>query len=755
MAELTTESLQNTLGNDSIESGESGRITKEKMGDDTPIENKDVEKALKSRIASAKRNRRQLYPEWKRNVELRIGKIAGTFTGGVNVEDEVQTEINPDWSLTKTKTANLYSQVPTVQGTHENKKYAAAVAPFMKQLNYELSEKRTNIGVPMEEILNDVVNAAGVGAMIVGYAARFEEVQLPLSDGMMGGGAPKQPSLPGQPLAGMPPAPPVAPNPPVAPGGQMAPPGQIPGGPPVPPPPPAISMMAAMTPTQRVVSDKFFGMRVSPTDLLWPSEFTGSNFDDADFIGRTGRMSWAEGKNEFKLGEDQKDDATQGKEVPSQDDLRSEPDKAGLIEVAGIKYDELYYWRYRVDPAEKSFEAIWKIVWVDGVDKPVIHEAWKGQKYDEPSRRYIGAHKFPIRVLTLTYITDNPIPPSDSSAGRPQVNDMRRSRSQMFQNRERSIPIRGFDVNRVTPEVQDTLMRGTWQGMIPFNGNAQNSIWEVARASYPAEDMSFDQTAKADLMESWQIGPNQMGTSVAGKKSGAEANIVQQNFATRIGQERARCASFFLGACEVLAGLMVLYSDFPVLSDEERSAMQKSWDSKHILHDLVLKIRPDSQVVLDTSQRLDRIFKFINLTAKSGFVNVKPLLIEAAELSGIDPADVIIDPQPKPPEEMNISHRFTGREDLQDPIVLAFLMKNKKANMPTAEEIEQAKQLLIQAAMPPQEQGPGGGQPPPAGGAPGAHPPAPGGPPHPAAVEAHPSWALSSKIAKRSRDMNG
>src|SRR6266404_534530 len=749
MPELTATSLTDTLENKNLDAPLDAQPNDDKEAEDTQeVENKKIEKYLKGRIEASKRTRRQLYSEWKRNVELRIGKIASQFTGGINVEDEVQTEINPDWSLTKTKTANLYSQVPTVQGTHENKKYEAAVSPFMKQLNYELSEKRCNIGVAMEEVLNDVVNAAGVGGIIYGYAARFETVMMPASDGMLGG------------------KPPVAPMPPVASNGQMPPSGQ-PAPPPTSVPPSAAfteqsglpqDITPPVIPTQRVVSDKFYGTRISPVDLLWPSEFTGSCFDDADYVGHTGRMSWAEAKNEFKLEEEQKQKVTAGFDVPTEEDLRSEPDKGGLIEAKGVKYDRIFYWRYRVDPDEKSFTAIWQLVYVHGLDKPAIHEAWKGQKQDEQSRKYIGAHRFPLQILTLTYITDNPVPPSDSSAGRPQVNDMRRSRSQMFQNRERSIPIRGFDVNRIPTEIQDSLMRGTWQNMIPCNGNGQNAIWEIARASYPAEDMSFDQVAKADLMESWQIGPNQMGTMSPGKKTGAETNVTQQNFATRIGQERARVASFFLRGCEVLAGLMVLYSDFPILTDEERQGMEKSWDNKHITHDLVLKIRPDSQVVLDTSQRLDRIFKFINLTAKSGYVNVKPLLIEAAELSGIDPAEVIVDPQPKPPEEPNISHRFTGKEDLQDPIVLALLMKNKKA--PTAEEIDQAKELLIHAAespKPPQPQG--GAQAPPGGpaGPPGAHPPAPGGSPvpHPNQTENHPDWTLASKVAKRSRDMGG
>src|SRR5260370_924719 len=89
-----------------------------------PLDPKEVEKYFKGRIAVAKVTGKNLHSEWKRNVELRIGKIASSHAGAIVTTEDIQSEVNPDWSLTKTKTANLYSQVPAVQCTHENKKYA-------------------------------------------------------------------------------------------------------------------------------------------------------------------------------------------------------------------------------------------------------------------------------------------------------------------------------------------------------------------------------------------------------------------------------------------------------------------------------------------------------------------------------------------------------------------------------------------------------------------------------------------------------
>ncbi len=689
-----------------------------------PVDASIVEKLFLGRIDSSKRHKRQFMPEWKRNVELRLGRPLTVFTGSYLPDTgELRTEINPDWSLTKTKTANLYSQVPQVQITHENKQYAAAIPPFAKSLNYELGDKRANIGVAMREVMNDVVNAAGVGAIVVSYVARFETVMVPQQD-------------------------PLAQSGPIDKIKQML-------GFPAPQP--------QMVPVQRVVSDKFCASRISPSDLLWPSEFTGSCFDDADWIGHTVRTNWADAKNEFKLTDAQKDSVVKGAEARTEYDLRSEPDKPGLGDLEVVTYDSLYYWRSRVDPEEKSFKAIWRFVRIHGLEegsitkaqKQVLHGPWKGQQYDEQSRKYVGACKFPVQVLTLTYITDNPVPPSDSSAGRPQVNDLRRSRSQMFANRDRSRPVRGFDVNRVDPLIQAQLMAGTWQDMIPFNGDGSRALFEVARASYPAEDLSFDRTTMADLMQTWQVGPNQIGTQSTGEKTAAESKITQANFSTRIGEERTMTASFFLNVCEVMAGLMALYSDFPILTDAERQAMTQAWDRRHILHDLVLKIRPDSTIMLDSQARIERLMSTLNMLVKSGFINPLPIITEIIELSGLDPSEIVKPPTPPPPDLPKVSYSFSGKDDLVNPLVVATMIHSKVA--PSMQDIQQAQQLLLAAQQPeavPQPVQPGAPMGGPPVGPPGAAPAGPS-PTAPVPVEAHPDWQLSSKIAQRSRDIRG
>jgi len=669
--------------------------------------NTEVSDNLKARMEISKRNRREYFNEWKRNVELRLGKIASQYTGGVSVQDEVQTEINPDWYLTKVKTANLFSQVPEVQGTHENEEYAPAIPAFMKALRFELSEARCNAGMAMEMALNDIVNAAGVGGILVGWEARFVKKQVPAID-----------------LSRI-----------------------------VPPDVAQKLMEAGKVPTKEVpepVSSRFYWDRISSVDLLWPAEFAGADFNQGDFIGRSGRAPWGVAKNEFHLKDEIKDKVLATSEVKTEDTLRAIPNKSTSDATKVVKFDELWYWRYRIDPDCLYFDEIWRIVWIDGLDKPVIHEPWTGQHLVEETKQYVGSRIFPLQLATTTYISDNAIPPSDSSAARPQVNDMRRSRSMMFQQRERAIPMRWFDTNRVDPLIADVIMKGSVQGMIPTNGPGDRSFGEVARASFPSEDFTFDQLNKKDLLEMWLVDASMLGNP-SPRQNKDQTAMAQAGSNARLGQERGFIARWFLRLCDVTVGLMALYGTFPNLTAKEKEQMQGAWDLKHVAANIALKIRPDSTVVLDVGQRIDRILRTLNMTVKSGYVNPKPLIVELLELSGFDPNKVVIDPKPPEPDPVNFSFRASGKEDLMNPLVIAMLMAGKR--MPGPDVIEQAKQFLATLGQPPQPPAP------PQGGAPGQPPgqalPPAGSGGSPTTVDQHPEWSMANKVAKRDRDIGG
>jgi hypothetical protein len=669
-------------------------------------ESRERNKKFKQSIEATKQYRAKLITNWIASIDYRRGKPFNSQT------DEDRVVVNLDWPLTKAKHAALFSQIPQVHVDHAPQTLSMPwVFPFEQRLNDTLIT--AGIESAMDEVMPDVINAAGFGVVVVAHEAITEDREVPMQDLSM---FPTE--LQEQIKASK----------------------MLPDGTPL-----------EMQTVPFVLDRRYTVVRISPSDFLWPLNFTGSDFDNAPWIGYSGGVSWPEAKRMFKLTDEQKAQVVGAEGKKTQDRLTQDVDKDKDTSEGEVRFDQIFYKEYCFDPTAKSYSTIHRLVFIDGLDEPVIDEPWNGQQLDPQTNQVIGALKYPTRVLTLTYITDDAIPPSDSAIGRPQVNEIIKSRTQMILQRERSLPLRWFNVDRIDPTIQQSLMRGTWQGMIPVQGDGARVIGEVARASMPQEDFSFDNIAKQDLNESWQIGPNQQGNFGAGRQSASEANLVESNFQTRIGRERAKVGKFFVSIAEVLGGLMCLFEDPASFGEGFTPEISKT---------LAYSILADSTVLVDSQQRLARLMKFIDMTAKSGWVDVGPVIKEIATLSGLDPNVVVRPPQPAPPETPNISLRLTGVEDLNNPLTLALLMQSGQA--PSPDLIEQAKKLIQLSVTPPAQ--------PPAGpmGAPSGAPVGPQGPmpqapldalgitppapPVPAIGEANPGMGLMEKINKRSDD---
>jgi hypothetical protein len=642
---------------------------------------------FRQRIEICKTYRKKLLRNWTTNIDYRRGKPFSSQS------DDDRISVNLDWTFTKTKQATLFSQIPQVRVAHSPESVSAGpwVANFERRLNDKL--RAAGIESTMDEVLPDCINAAGIGVAMVAFESRMEDKEVPAID-----------------LAKL---------------------------------PPQIQMHALQTGTifgqpipKKVVpfpvSSRYTVSRISPADFLWPVDFTGSDFDNAPWLGRSGRLTWAEAANRFGLTDIDKDKyLTEEKTV--EDRLSHDYDREHLADDGKVGFDEIFYHTYQYDENETSFDTLYHLVFLHGKAEPVVDEPWKGQKVE--NGKVIGALKSPIRVLTLTYITDEDIPPSDSAIGRAQVNELNQGRTQINRQRERSIPTDWFDVNRLDPAIQQALMRGTWRAAIPVQGNGQNVIGSVQRSGMGQENFMFDKIAKADAQEQWGIGANQVGIGGDVETKG-EAGIIQNNFQTKVGRERAKVAAFFVGIAQVLGGLMCLF--------EEPGVFGEGFDPA-FCEQLGFSVLADSTVLLDSEQRLGRLNNFLDKYAKTGWVNVEPVLREIAQLIGLDPNAVIEAPKPNKPVEPNISLRLTGSEDMTNPLLLAFLIQSGQA--PSPELIEKAKALIQQAVVP---EPPMGGGP---MGAPAAQPGAPGPlppPPPPNIGEAMPEASLLPTIGKRS-----
>lgn len=602
----------------------------------------------RSRIEACETIRKKLEEDWKINVNFRAGEP-------FDEAPETDTVFVPtDAALTRQKIASLFSVVPAVSLSPNQPKYNPAAPVFAKRLNHCLNHE-VKAHVAMEEGLGDAINASGFCAVKCGYQATFEEVQIPKVDLSMLTPEQKQAAIAS---------------------------GRVP-----------------MEKVQRPVYEGFYTNRISPAAFLWPAEFKGSDFEQASFLGWTGELSWPDAKREFKLKDEDKDRVT-GEGNAEENTLNEDSDAREMISPdRTVRFHELFYRCSTFDANEKDPRKLKRLVIVDGLDEPAVLEDFQWQRYVPETRQWIGVQGFPIKVLTLTYISDRAIPPSDSKTGRPQVREQMRSRSQMILQRDRSMPLRGYDSNRLDPSVADLIRKGEYQDMIPFNGSPTSAISEISRASYPAEDWSFDRVAKEDLQTAWSMGDNQAGRFATGERSAAEARIVQTASQTLVGFQRAKVSRFFISIAEAVAGLIVL---FGLDSQEELLTLGEKADARLSVADLqllpvnsVFTVKQDATVLLDTQSRQAGLERLLNLAGKSGFLNIESVVGELVNLAGMDPATAMQKPNSPAPESSNVSLRFSGSEDLNNPIVIAMLMKEGKA--PGAEEIKAAKILLADA----------------------------------------------------------
>jgi hypothetical protein len=646
---------------------------------------------------------------WRDNVAFRVQK---PFAPDITNEDQDspdQIAVPADWSRTRAKGAALFSQLPRVSLDATLKQYVSAVPQFEKIVNFYVP--KAGAAAVMEECTMDAVNAAGhCGAMAVYEATFGEPVQVPT----------------------------IAVN--------------------LPPPLIQAGIALKLIPTTTVrppVSERFRWYRISPANLLRPVEFTGSDWQRAPWLGHEGTKPWPEAVRDFKLTESDKSECCQSGEG-TVDTLAGQVNLNGEAVGEICKYQEIFYWGCGVVPGELRFEAIYRIVFVTGKEAPVIHEAYRGQRWNAEAREFVGVTRLPIEVGTLTYISDKAIPPSDSEIGRPMVLEQIRSRSQMILQRTRNLPVRTVDVNRVTPAVLDLLMRGMWQGFIPVSGPGDRAITQVASAAFPREDFSFDQVSNRDLDDAWSMSPNQMGSFSGGERSAREAGIIAGAYASVIGVQRAKMVKFFLGLVETTMGLLQLHLDRheaePIVGPDGVQKLD-AWDRSKIAGKFVASVRQDATVLLDTDVRINQLMKYLNLVGKSGRVNIDPVIEEITALSGIDPADVMLPPRQPAPEPMNVSWRMSGTEDLTNTLAVAMLVKGGQA--PSPDEINKALELQRQAGLLPMTPSPA----PPVPGAPGALPALPPPPPPPPALPAGPpnpdQWQAMPRVTKRPDEIGG
>lgn len=598
--------------------------------------------AFKRGVDASQKHTRALTKLWDTNVEKTFGDIPKDWQ-----DDAVR--VNKEFSRVKQKQSLLFFRVPEVQlkPLRPDAEQVAGVAAAA--LNQVLS-REMSVSYMVDEVLTDALCPAGIGVSKISYEAITQKVDVP------------NPQFQG-----------VA--------------------------QPVIDGVAETTGIPATIQidvptyECYDWRRVPYKDFLYPTDFDGSNWDEAPWLGLAFTMPAIEAKRTYKLSQDDVESAKCG---PS-DRLDGDADKDDIV--GKVRGYEIWYRACFFDSKVAHKDHFRKLVYFHGVEKPVVHEDSPYQWYENGELK--GVKRYPIRVLSLTYVPDRPIPPSDVTITRPQVAELEMSRTLMMKQRERSLPIRCFDTNQVDEMTESLLQEGVVQGWLPMNGANTNAIWEIARANYPRENFEIDRVINQEISEAWAIGSEQMGQDAPGEATAREVAERSSAAQTRLDYERGKVLRFYREGAEVVFGLLQRFATRPKwveLVGDQGGARLEQWSKATLRGDYAFEARPDAALRLDAASDRQQALNLFSLLANDPMVDRRKLLTEVLRTHNLIPEDIVLQQQPEPqPDRPNISFRFDA--DSLDPTrphaILVYDMMAKSGIQLDPWAIQKAREIAV------------------------------------------------------------
>lgn len=456
-----------------------------------------------------------------------------------------------------------------------------------------------------------------------------------------------------------------------------------------------------LVPAPNIIFERYFWDRISPLMLLIPDDFHGSDYDKASWLGYKDYISPERASELYSISLEELPTGGPGydaEELLSQEDAVAMRPKLNML----TRY-EIWYRASTFDPRVRHPEECRQLCIIKGLDRPAAHRLSPYQKYVQ--RRLIGMTGYPIHIFTLRYVSDSAYPPSDCSTSRPLGDELNKSRTQMLLQRDRSIPLRFGDIQRLGGQAGvDKICRGIWQAIIPITGLDRNNppVQEVARAQYPRENFEFNNIISRDYDEAWALSSTQRGQETEDVRSATEIQRLSSAAEVRMEAERNRFLAQYVRGVEKLATLLQLFADTPQyvrITGPEGGTWLSQWDKTLVQGKYAFSIKPDSAIRIDVQQERRQLLQLYNFFANDPMINRTELAAPILRKHNFDPEKVLVRQLPeKKPDPPNISYRFGG-DDLNPtnpsfPIVMEILRQGGVQVSPEA--IQAAQQHAAQ-----------------------------------------------------------
>lgn len=580
--------------------------------------------------------------QWEKNVKRYCGLEAPV--AGQDPSQTANVQVNKDFALTEQKIPQLFFQSPDVQLTAKQPGLEQATVIFQAVLNDALGAEGVNAIVAVREVLFDVECPAGIGAVKIGYEATVgQPPQILVPTGRID---PTTQQAAIDPATGQPEAKP-APN---------------------------------------IIAERYFYERIPVGKLLIPVGFHGLDFDKAPWLG-------------FEFGDE---DETTETAVSTTDEKLLNP----LQPKVGARKKKYEVWARDTEVLDLETgqrganpEKFVRLLFEEGKTEPVQAPDCPYQDFDERGRLIGGMRGNPINPLTLRYVSDSSVPPSDCWISRRQVDELSRSRSLMLQHRDRSLPMNGYNATSVMPADLEKIVQGKVGQFVGFNGPLKDDIWPIRQGEHPRDNFTFNEIINDDIVDAWAL----RNSTDFNSKTATESSYQQGAQDVRLDAERAHVLRWHLRNVAKLAALIQKFADQEDYVRLEGQDAQKlgplvPWDRTKVQGRFAFTAKPDSAIRVDAAKDRKDALDFINYTIKSPYINQAEALTWLAQKFNLDPAKVLTQPPPPKEEKPSVSWSIKP-EDFTSPAapIAAWMSKLAGWEIPPA-VLEATKELTAYVA---------------------------------------------------------
>jgi hypothetical protein len=282
-------------------------------------------------------------------------------------------------------------------------------------------------------------------------------------------------------------------------------------------------------------------------------------------------------------------------------------------------------------------------------------------------------------------LTDSAWPPADATITRPLVNELNRSREQNLEFRDAMTLKWQYNTDTLPPSSLTKIVRSPIGGMIGVPGEAfvgEGAIKELPQGSMPRENFAIADHIDQDISRSWALDSSQQGVQ-SGKSQTATAEQLQQaNANARLDWERGIVLQWYVKGVTKFSTYILRY--LPVehaaqIVGPQLAQIWDAWRKTGVNSALAFTAMPDSALRVD--QAVDRktaqdLYSFL---ANDPYIQKgrAKLLEKLLRKFHIDPAGIVIPPDPPQPTPKDVSLSFKGEDMVapQAPIVLEILQQ--------------------------------------------------------------------------------